>query len=328
MEPEPDSARATAGICETESFSSVGADPSALPDLLVEVPHGATRRKDFDEARRLLRGEFPADLEEFFFVNTDVGAPECALRLARSFVDPRGEPGLVELAGLPTSEIDRPRKAEVVRSLLPRTFVDCNRVVGSVNASGVRLTPAVPDYVTDPDDVRLLEERHRAYQKLAASAYRRVCGAGGTALTLHTYAPRSVQIERLDGSIVETLRAAYRPDSYESWPRRPAVDVISEGDDGRLLAPPGLVASVMELYELAGVSPRRNATYRLHEGTTGYLHASRYSGRVLCLEINRELLADPFDPFSEMRIGEAKVRKMTLPLAAALLRHAAGAGGS
>jgi hypothetical protein len=314
------------GVCEAESFSSVGGDLSAPPDLLIEVPHGATRRRDFDETRRRLRGEYPADLEEFFFVNTDVGAPECAFRLARSFVDPRSQPGLVEMAGLSASEIDRPRKVRVVRSLLPRTFVDCNRVVGPTKVSGSRLTPAVPEYVTDSGDVRLLERRHRAYQKLAASAYKLVCDPGGTALTLHTYAPRSVPIERLDGSIVDNLRAAYRPERYENWPHRPAVDVISEGDDGRFLAPRALVASIIDLYEQAGVRARQNATYRLHEGTTGYLHASRYAGQVLCLEIRRDLLADPFDPFSEMRIGEAKVRKMTLPLAAALLRHTARTG--
>ena len=316
----------TAEVCETEEFSAAGADPAAPPDLLVEVPHGATRRKDFDETRRWLRGDFPADLQEFFFVNTDVGAPECAIRLARSFVDPRGEPGLLELAGLAESEIDRPRKALVVRALLPRTFVDCNRVVRSSVATGVRLTPAVPDYVTDPDDVRLLERRHRAYQSQAAAAYGRVCGAGGLAVALHTYAPRSVRIERLDGNIVDTLRAAYRPEVYESWPRRPPVDLISEGDDGRFLAPRGLVASIIELYEKQGIRPRQNATYRLHEGTTGYVHASRYLGQVLCLEINRELLADPFDPFVEMRIGEEKVREMALPLAAAMLRHTAATG--
>ena len=57
-----------------------------------------------------------------------------------------------------------------------------------------------------------------------------------------------------------------------------------------------------------------------------YAHSMRYPGRVLCMEINRELLADPFTPFAEMHISERKARRMAAPLAAAVLEAAPGCG--
>jgi hypothetical protein len=42
-------------------------------------------------------------------------------------------------------------------------------------------------------------------------------------------------------------------------------------------------------------------------------------GYVLCLEVRRDLLADPFEPFAEMRIGATQVARLARPLAAALL---------
>ena len=67
-----------------------------------------------------------------------------------------------------------------------------------------------------------------------------------------------------------------------------------------------------------GIEATENATYRLHASTTGFVHASRYAGRVLCLEINRGLLAEPFSPFEEMHIGPDRVARMSWPIADAL----------
>lgn len=297
------------GVCEVERFAGGGARDGAGAELLVELPHGATRERDFDALVRRLESPLPPDLREFFFVNTDVGAPECAAAVARSFVDSGGD------AATP------PRRALVLRSLLPRTLCDCNRVVETAGAG--KLTPAIPDYVTSAADRELLGELHARYDDLARRAFEAVCGAGGTALVLHTYAPRSVGIERIDAGIVEALREAYRPENYERWPRRPAVDVISESDDGTVLAPRELVAAIKAEFADCGVQPAENSTYRLHAGTSGLLHAQRWPGRVLCIEFDRAELADPFTPFREMRISEAKVRRMTSPLVAALRRAGA-----
>ena len=51
----------------------------------------------------------------------------------------------------------------------------------------------------------------------------------------------------------------------------------------------------------------------------GQVYSHAYPGRVLCLEINRAALADPFSPFEEMRIGAAKVSRMSAPVAEAFL---------
>ncbi len=297
--------RSIPGVCEVQALAAPAAPRAAAPDLLVEVPHGATTEGHFDALRRRMRSDLPADLRDFFFVNTDVGAPECALETARLFVHSPKAPAA-------------PRKALVLRGLLPRTFVDCNRILGATPGSGAGLTPAIPAYVTAPEDVRLLEDLYGSYQRLASAAYEQVCGAGGLALILHSYAPRSVGIEHVDRDIVDQLHDAYRPERYETWPLRPAVDIISEDEEGACLAPRSLVLAIQESYARMGIHPTENATYRLHRETTGHRHSAQYPGRVLCVELNRELLADPFDPFSEMHIGEAKVQAMSAPLAAGL----------
>jgi hypothetical protein len=311
------------GVCEVERFAASTGAAAGPCDLLVEVPHGATLERHYDALARRLRSPLPADLREFFFVNTDVGAPECALAVARLWVDPAANVELARRAGVTVP--GRPRRALVLRSLLPRTLCDCNRVVQPQGAQ--QLTPAIPEYVTAPEDRALLQELHARYDETARRAYAQVCGAGGTAIALHSYAPRSVAIDTLDARIVERLREAYRPGTYETWPRRPTVDIISESDEGDYLAPPELVREIRSEFAKDGVTAVENATYRLHGGTAGLLHSRRHRGRVLCIEFDRAALAEPFTPFREMRIGQAKLRAMTLPLAAALLRVAAAAPG-
>ena len=150
-------------------------------------------------------------------------------------------------------------------------------------------------------------------------SYEAVCGAGGVALILHTYAPRSIQVAEVDEGIVPALRRAYEPAVYDSWERRPEVDLISEDADGERLAPEALVHALRHRYARIGVEVAENDTYRLHRGTMGYVHSAAYPGRVLCMEISRELLAEPFTPFVEMSISERKARRMAAPIAAALL---------
>jgi hypothetical protein len=218
----------------------------------------------------------------------------------------------------------------IVRGLVARTFIDCNRVIVGGPTSRLRdgLTPALPEYVTRAEDLETLRRMHADYQAVAARAYETVCGAGGTALILHTYAPRSVRLERVDEGIGAALRRAYEPAIYPTWDRRPEVDLITESVNGERLAPPAIVPAVRERYEQIGVEVAENATYRLHEATMGHVHSVRYPGRVLCLEISRELLADPFTPFEEMSVSESKARRMAAPIAAALLENGAAMGAA
>jgi len=311
------------GVCDVERMAARGVDPRQRADLLIELPHGATDEAQYAALRARLRGRLPRDLECFFFVNTDAGAPECARSVAARVIESAEESGRSEL---PATDRLPVRSVWIVRSLIPRTFIDCNRVVDAEPAAAA-LTPAIPPYVADPHDIQLLRELHESYQRTAREAYKIVCGAGGLALTLHTYAPRSVGIDRLDDLIVERLRLAYRAEVYSTWPIRPQVDLITETVDGRKLAPLRLAAAVRDGYARSGIEAAENATYRLHEGTMGLVHSLRHPGRVLCLEINRELLTAEFRPFVPLVIDPQKVDALALPLAVACVAAWSGGDG-
>ncbi len=288
-------------VCEVTVFPGAGAAADAPPDLLIEIPHGATRRRDYDAIRSRLTSRLPERLEQFFFVNTDVGAPECAAEIARR---------------LAASEASRGFTVLVVRALIPRTFIDCNRVADP-GAGSPALTPLLPQYITDAADVALLRRLFDAYTEVAVAAYERVVARGGLGLILHSCAPRSVRVDAIDDDIVGTLRRAYEPGVYERWPERPPVEIISETGDGESLAPPRLVEAIRERFAGIGIEVAANVSYKLDTASMGYVHSARYPERVLCMELNRALLADPFSPFEEMRIGVAKVRRLSGPIAEA-----------
>lgn len=297
-QPELQDISTIPGVCEVEHTPP----RAGAPTLLIELPHGATRTADYEALRGRLVGALPDNLEQFFYVNTDIGTPECAAWLA----------GALAAAGYGSL---------VLRCVVPRTFIDCNRVVaGSVQGAVIDgLTPAVAGYITEAEDRALLEALHREYHALVERAYQRICGAGGLALQLHSYAPKSVEVDRVDGGIVAALRRAYEPAVYATWPERPAVDIICAGTDGTMYAAPELVAAVRAAFAAIEVEARENATYRLHPATMGYQYARAYPRQVLCVELNRGLVAEPFVPFAESPIGPARVERMSRPLAAALV---------
>ncbi len=276
----------------------------APPKLLIEIPHGSTQRVDYDNLAAALRSKLPDHLEEFFYVNTDIGAPECAERIGDALASAAGGIGVL-----------------IIRSRIPRTFIDCNRVIAGIPGVVTEgLTPALPSYVQDPEDHRLLEARHRRYHEVVARAYELVCGAGGLALQLHSYAPRSVEIATIDETIVDKLRWAYTPEVYAKWTRRPDIDVICESADDAPLSSPELVNSILDNYRALGLEVGASATYRLHPSAMGYHYARRYPGQVVCVELNRELVADPFTPLAESPLSAAKIERLARPLARSLRR--------
>jgi hypothetical protein len=281
------------GVCEVTVFPSTGSSKW----LLIEVPHGATRKSDYDALVSHLKSKLPEQLEHFFFVNTDIGAPEGAQLLGRT--------------------LSAQLNVLVLRCLIPRTFIDTNRVISSGERGVVKhgLTTAVPAYIDSEEDAAWLTEQHRRYHQLVAAAYREVCGEGkGLALQLHSYSPRSVGIEKVDGSIVDALHAAYVPEVYAKWPERPAVDLITALDDGSFRTAPKLVDALLAAYAADGIAAKENATYHLHPVAMGYQYAAAYPEQVLCVELNRGLVADPFVPFGVSPISESKVAKMVAPI--------------
>ncbi|HEU5058663.1 MAG TPA: hypothetical protein VFU21_19150, partial [Kofleriaceae bacterium] len=237
----------------------------------------------------------------FFHVNTDAGAPELGEAVARAFV--AAEPA---------------RSVAILRCRIPRTFIDCNRQIDAApeDFKAGKVTPGLMPWITAPEDRALLRGRYERY----VAAVREAAGSlppDGAMLLLHTYAPRTVDVE-VDMEIVASLHRAYEPEVEPTWPLRPELDVIARTPEGVSYAPAAVVEALR-----AGVAPipvADSATYPLHPSTMAWEHVTARPGRALCLEVRRDLLADPFEPFREMRIGADKVARLAAPLAAALRR--------
>ena len=290
------------GVAFVERVDGSAADPSAPPSLLVEVPHGADRRAHYDALRARMVGLLPEDLHVFFHVNTDVGAWDYGRRVAAGVVASHPE-----------------RSALLVRCLIPRTFVDANRVEDATDSLGAGgMTAGVAPYVRDPRDIALLLSLHRAYVDLAERAYDAVCGAGGFALSPHTYGPRTMGIAKIDDEIVHALLEAHEPEAWASWPLRPEIDLLTKTADGVRHAPTGMVESMMEGYAAAGLTAVEAQSYTLHPATQTWRWLVRHPGQVLCLEVRRDLLVPTYTPFDEMIAEATRVDRVAAPLVSAI----------
>ena len=139
-------------------------------------------------------------------------------------------------------------------------------------------------------------------------------------LLLHTYAPRTVDVE-VDLDIVKSLHAAYQPEVEPTWPLRPEHRRHrQEHSTARSMRRPRSSRRCAPRSPRSGSTVADSATYPLHPSTLAWDHVMARPGRALCLEVRRDLLADPFEPFVQMRIGAAKVERLAGPLAAALRR--------
>ena len=179
------------------------------------------------------------------------------------------------------------------------------------------MTPGLPPYIVHESDRILLAQLHRRYLAEAETLYREVMAIGGCALALHTYAPRTVEVS-VDADIVQALRAAYRPAVYPTWTLRPEIDLITRDAEGHDLSPRELVAGLRAACSRHGFAVAENATYHLHPATTGHLLAARYPGRVLCVEVRRDLLGAPWRPFRPSPVGPRKVARLARPFVESL----------
>ncbi|MFO0645446.1 MAG: N-formylglutamate amidohydrolase [Polyangiales bacterium] len=289
------------GVVDITVSRGAQAPADAAPDLVIEVPHGATRTTDFTSLQALLKSPLPASLVDFFHVNTDAGAPELAEAVASRVV-----------AAMPA------RAVAVLRCRVPRTFIDCNRRIDAApeDFKAGKVTPGLMPWITDPDDRALLRARYDAYSAAVRAAVEAVMPRGA-ALMMHTYAPRTVDVE-VDAQIVKSLRRAYEPDVEPTWPMRPEVDVIGRSVEGVSYAPAPVVDALREALSTAGIKVADSETYPMHPSTMAWHYATTWVGRTLCLEVRRDLVADPFEPFAEMRIGAEKVARLAGPIAQAV----------
>lgn len=293
--------QSTPGIADLHWVRGLACDASTAAQLLIEVPHGATETADFETLAAQLQSPLPDGLVDFFHVNTDVGAFELALATAAHWVARR--PGACAL---------------IVRSRIPRTFIDCNRRIDEAPEAfrAGNVTPGLMPWVTCAADIVLLRERHAKYVDCVRAATQALAADAGI-LMLHSYAPRSVAVN-VDLDIVRNLRQAYQPDIEASWPMRPEFDVIARDIEGRSHAPTDVVDAMRNSLGACGWTVADSATYPLHPSTLAWDHVMQHPGRALCLEVRRDLLADPFDPFVQMQISPSKVEQIAKPLAAAL----------
>jgi predicted N-formylglutamate amidohydrolase len=290
--------RSIPDVVEVTEVRGARASGDAL-DLVVEIPHGATRTAEYARYAEQLTSPLPADLVDFFHVNTDSGAPELGVAVARRLV------------------AEQPARAvAIVRCRVPRTFIDCNRRIDASpeDYKAGKVTPGLMPWITTAEDRARLLAAYDQYVGTVAAAKARL-GPGGVMLMMHSYAPRTVPVE-VDDKIVESLRAAYEPAAQAGWPLRPEVDIIGRELDGTDHAPGAVVDALRR--ELPGMTVGESATYPMHPSTLAFEHVKAMPGRTLCLEVRRDLLADPFEPFAEARISPAWVDRLAAPIATAL----------
>ncbi len=281
-----------AGVVDVELLA--GTQAPSTPNLIIEIPHGATRTADFTSLERELVSPLPSGLADFFHVNTDIGAPELGRALAQHLVTRR--PRLSVL---------------LLRCRVPRTFIDCNRRIDAApeEFKAGKVTPGLMPWITADADRELLLSRYRSYVKCVDDAVAEVMPKDGAMLLLHSYAPREVGVE-VNLDIVKSLHAAYAPDKEPTWPLRPEVDVIGKTVEGQSLAPQEVVAALEAGLRREDVPLSHGTTYPMHPSTLAHGHVTRWPGRVLCVEVRRDLLAEPWNPFTEMSISPAKVGRL------------------
>lgn len=303
LRPTPESLSSIPDVVDAHILRGRDAGPDDRPSLLVEIPHGATTTADYEALARHITSPLPEGLVDFFYVNTDTGAPELAAALAERFV-----------AAAPA------RTVAILRCRIPRTFVDCNRVVDAAaedfKAGGV--APGLMPWIITDHDKALLRARYDAYVT-AVRAASEALADDGAMLLLHTYAPRTVKVE-VDLDIVKNLHHAYEPDVFAKWPTRPELDLIARGPDGVMHAPEAVVTALRAGYGAFGWEVGDSATYPLHPSTMGWEHVMRHPGRALCLELRRDLFVERFEPFAEAAIDPERVSRLADPLVAALLK--------
>jgi hypothetical protein len=278
--------------------------PGRPADLLIEVPHGADEAAHFHTLAAALRGPLPAGLEDFFFVNTDVGAWQLGEAVAAEVV-----------------RRDPTRSVQLIRCLIPRTFIDANRKpdeTGGDLRTGA-LTPGLQPYIHDAADQQLLRSLHAEYTDAVAEAFETVCGHGGVAFIPHTYGPVSMGIDSVDDDIVTKLHWALAPERADTWPTRPEVDLIHTTADGTSLAPAGLIEDLASALQADGLDVANGHTYYLHPSTMGFAWSNRYPGQVLSLEVRRDLVVEQWTPFAEMTVREAALGPFARPIARALV---------
>ncbi|MFZ9888097.1 MAG: hypothetical protein ACO3JL_11395, partial [Myxococcota bacterium] len=88
------------------------------------------------------------------------------------------------------------------------------------------------------------------------------------------------------------------------------IDLLTRDGDGVDLSPPGREAELLESFAARGFEVRANDTYHLHPSALGHHWSTAYPGRVLTLEVRRDLLVERWDPLATMRVQQEAVERV------------------
>jgi hypothetical protein len=235
---QPISSRA--GVCDVAFVRGAAADPQQPPDLVLEVPHGATRSAHFTALRARLRGTYAADLHDFFCVNTDVGAPELANAIAK-----RVHGG--------AAATDRRRgampAAAHVRRLQPphrsRRRSPARRSAGETDAGPAAVGRGSRRPRTAARGLLRLPRRRdrRVRRRMRQRRFRDVRAH------LRAAQRRRRRSTRTSSRVFAPPTLAER---IGTWQLRPSVDLITHDPEGRELASPELASRSAEAFAAAG----------------------------------------------------------------------------
>lgn len=308
-------------ILEVWEINGPEAPSQGTPDVLIELPHGATKGIHLQRAKAFTR-QYPGDrYDKFFYANTDQGSPEYGLHFAECLCNPawvEQHQHQFEASAVAFLKAKAARmRVLMIRALLPRTVVDVNRVWQmDRDFQAANFTGVVGSYITDSDELAAIHQLYQQYQATVDRAHALVCGNGGVVFNLHTYAPISVAVPK-DADIVDVLESAYQPENYPTFPRRPEIQLITATPDGEVLAPVQLCAELVSRLQAADFEVVENDPFNLHPAAACSQRAAQYPGKVLVIEISRSLLASVFNPFIEMHIDPLKVDRVVEPMALA-----------
>lgn len=304
---------------KTELFGPE-ADQEAPATVFLEIPHGATTAAHL-EAIKTLGAEAPEDWDTVYWCTTDQGAPEVASAAAKLLVDPSWA---MEALGERAAEDAAKRGVCVVRGLIPRHFIDLNRLwIDEQEAKQANLTPIVPPFLkSQPKVGGQLRALYREYHSVINAQYERTCQAGGQTMQVHTYSPRSVSAP--NGVSGQVLREAWSDAKRESWPLRPAGQLITGRADEPALSDARLSALMVEEFAKADFELSINDPFSFHPVTTLDALGHRWPGQVMAIELGRERLAERYDPLGPWTPSPTVVAACAHAMAKAIAKHALG----
>lgn len=321
----PSGVQSIPNVCDVQVISGPDADLNAPCDVLCELPHGATEPGHIALAQQLT-ADYPEGYDDLFWVNTDQGSPEYGLRFAQQITDPAW---VATHATLLLTDQQRQsaiiaaakRKVLFIRALIPRTIVDLNRVWDLDTAAfrAANLTGAVAPFAR-PEELPAIRALYDAYQAVADAAHADICGRGGQAFNLHTYAPITVSINS-DESLLSAVRRAYVPENYPNYPQRPPAQLITKLPGEPSLTDEALITKLVARYADAGIPLALDEPFTMHKATSCYVRAAAYPGQITVIELRRDTLTDAFVPFAKWPVPTALAEKMSAPLALAFVSH-------